>query len=220
MQRRTVRRPHAAAACRRTASGRSHRDASPATTRYREAMLRYRPGVALIVVDVQNDFADPGQPQRGGRRGRHPGPSTSRSISARQRRALVFATQDWHPEPRRISPRTAASTLITASRTRGAPSSGPRAARRRDVVRGDQRRGRGARPSRCAMRRPTGRSPPSSALLKAAGDEVAVTASRPTIACGRPRWTPQPRLPHVPADRRRRRRQPSSRATAMRRSPR
>ena len=33
--------------------------AKPAATRYRGSMLRYRPGVALIVVDVQNDFADP-----------------------------------------------------------------------------------------------------------------------------------------------------------------
>ena len=61
-------------------------------------MLRYRPGVALIVVDVQNDFADPG----GGLSvagGADVIPVINREISlARANGALVVCTQDWHPE--------------------------------------------------------------------------------------------------------------------------
>ena len=61
-------------------------------------MLRYRPGVALIVVDVQNDFADPnGSLSVAG--GVDVIPAINEQIElARNNGALVFATQDWHPE--------------------------------------------------------------------------------------------------------------------------
>jgi nicotinamidase/pyrazinamidase len=61
-------------------------------------MLRYRPGVALIVVDVQNDFADPagGLSVAGGEAVI---PIINREASlARSNGALVVYTQDWHPE--------------------------------------------------------------------------------------------------------------------------
>jgi nicotinamidase/pyrazinamidase len=61
-------------------------------------MLRYRPGVALIVVDVQNDFADPkGSLSVAG--GIDVIPAINEQVNlARSNGALVFATQDWHPE--------------------------------------------------------------------------------------------------------------------------
>jgi nicotinamidase/pyrazinamidase len=60
-------------------------------------MLRYRPGVALIVVDVQNDFADPkGSLSVAG--GAEVIPTINEQINlARNNGALVVATQDWHP---------------------------------------------------------------------------------------------------------------------------
>ena len=60
-------------------------------------MQRYRPGTALIVVDVQNDFADPagGLSVAGGE---SVIPAIDREIAmARTNGALVVATQDWHP---------------------------------------------------------------------------------------------------------------------------
>jgi nicotinamidase/pyrazinamidase len=61
-------------------------------------MQRYQPGTALIVVDVQNDFADPA----GGlyvARGHRIIPTVNREIEmARNNGAIVVATQDWHPE--------------------------------------------------------------------------------------------------------------------------
>ncbi|HEX5828970.1 MAG TPA: isochorismatase family protein [Candidatus Limnocylindrales bacterium] len=61
-------------------------------------MLRYRPGVALIVVDVQNDFADP----QGGLSvagGEAVIPVVNGQIRlARSNGAFVVCTQDWHPE--------------------------------------------------------------------------------------------------------------------------
>lgn len=61
-------------------------------------MTHYGPDVALVVVDVQNDFADPagGLSVAGGDRiiG-----AVNREIGrARDAGALVVATQDWHPE--------------------------------------------------------------------------------------------------------------------------
>src|SRR3954453_22789757 len=60
-------------------------------------MQRYRPGTALIVVDVQNDFADPA----GGlsvARGDQIIPAIDREIEmATAAGAIVVATQDWHP---------------------------------------------------------------------------------------------------------------------------
>jgi nicotinamidase/pyrazinamidase len=60
--------------------------------------VRYGPLVALIVVDVQNDFADPagGLAVPGGDRIIE---AVNREIrQAGAERALVVATQDWHPE--------------------------------------------------------------------------------------------------------------------------
>jgi nicotinamidase/pyrazinamidase len=61
-------------------------------------VLRYRPGVALIVVDVQNDFADPagGLSVRGGA---DIVPAINGEVAlAGANGALVVYTQDWHPE--------------------------------------------------------------------------------------------------------------------------
>src|SRR5947209_8017381 len=60
-------------------------------------MLRYRPRVALIVVDVQNDFADPtGSLSVAG--GADVIPVINAEIAlARTNGALVVCTQDWHP---------------------------------------------------------------------------------------------------------------------------
>ena len=60
-------------------------------------MMRYRPGTALVVVDVQNDFAD----AAGGLSvvgGDLIVPTINREIAmAINAGALVVATQDWHP---------------------------------------------------------------------------------------------------------------------------
>jgi nicotinamidase/pyrazinamidase len=60
--------------------------------------MHYDPSTALVVVDVQNDFADPA----GGLRvdgGDAIVPMLNAQIeSARRAGALVVATQDWHPE--------------------------------------------------------------------------------------------------------------------------
>ena len=61
-------------------------------------MLTYRPGVALIVVDVQNDFADPGG-SLSVRGATAIIPEINRQVAlARQAGSLVVLTQDWHPE--------------------------------------------------------------------------------------------------------------------------
>jgi nicotinamidase/pyrazinamidase len=61
-------------------------------------MLRYHPGVALIVVDVQNDFADP-LGSLSVRGGVDVIPVVNREASlAHAGGALVACTQDWHPE--------------------------------------------------------------------------------------------------------------------------
>jgi nicotinamidase/pyrazinamidase len=58
---------------------------------------RYRPGTALLVVDVQNDFADPsGSLSVAG--GDRIVPAVNREIEmATANGAIVIATQDWHP---------------------------------------------------------------------------------------------------------------------------
>ncbi|MEI7744653.1 MAG: isochorismatase family protein [Chloroflexota bacterium] len=60
-------------------------------------MMRYGPGVALLVVDVQNDFADPkgslSVPGAGGILAVINGEVTT----ARAKRAFVVCSQDWHP---------------------------------------------------------------------------------------------------------------------------
>lgn len=60
-------------------------------------MQRYGPGTALIVVDLQNDFADPaGSLSVAG--GADIVPTVDREISmAANAGATVVATQDWHP---------------------------------------------------------------------------------------------------------------------------
>ena len=60
-------------------------------------MQRYGPSSALIVVDVQNDFADPaGSLAVAG--GAAIIPTINREIeAAREGGAIVVATQDWHP---------------------------------------------------------------------------------------------------------------------------
>lgn len=61
-------------------------------------MLRYRHGVALLVVDVQNDFADPAG-SLSVRGAADVIPVINREISlAAGNGALVVCTQDWHPE--------------------------------------------------------------------------------------------------------------------------
>jgi nicotinamidase/pyrazinamidase len=61
-------------------------------------MQRYHPGTALVVVDVQNDFADPagGLSVAGGDR---IVPVVNREIAMAQGAGATIAlTQDWHPE--------------------------------------------------------------------------------------------------------------------------
>jgi nicotinamidase/pyrazinamidase len=62
------------------------------------ADVRFDPATALVVVDVQNDFADPG----GGlyvRNGEQVVPLVSEAVGAAQNAgSAVVYTQDWHPE--------------------------------------------------------------------------------------------------------------------------
>lgn len=62
------------------------------------AFMRYEPATALLVVDVQNDFADP----RGSlsvRGGEAVVEAANREIAAAlAAHAMVVYTQDWHPE--------------------------------------------------------------------------------------------------------------------------
>ena len=61
-------------------------------------MQRYQPTTALVVVDVQNDFADPAG-SLSVRGGDAVVPVINREIEmATAAGALVVATQDWHPE--------------------------------------------------------------------------------------------------------------------------
>ncbi|MBI3749739.1 MAG: isochorismatase family protein [Chloroflexi bacterium] len=61
-------------------------------------MQRYDPRTALIVVDVQNDFADPGGGLSVAGGDRIIGAVNREIGRAREAGALVVATQDWHPE--------------------------------------------------------------------------------------------------------------------------
>jgi nicotinamidase/pyrazinamidase len=58
---------------------------------------RYGPGSALIVVDVQNDFADPAGGLRVAGGDAIIGTIDREIANARAHGALVIATQDWHP---------------------------------------------------------------------------------------------------------------------------
>jgi len=72
--------------------------AAPEPLRYPPSMQRYSPGTALVVVDVQNDFADPGG-SLAVASGSAIVATVNREIAmARNNGALVVATQDWHPE--------------------------------------------------------------------------------------------------------------------------
>ena len=118
---------------------------------------------ALLVVDVQNDFADPAGGlyvgrRRGGRRPRQRSRSPRRRTPARPSSTPRTGT----PSRRRTSRRTAASGRCTASAAPGAPSCYPNLIVHGPVVRkGTVRRGRllrllGARPRhRCGERRPS-----------------------------------------------------------------
>jgi nicotinamidase/pyrazinamidase len=60
-------------------------------------MLRYGPGVALLVVDMQNDFADPrGSLHVAGAEAIVPVVNEQIAL-ARSSRALTVFSQDWHP---------------------------------------------------------------------------------------------------------------------------
>ena len=61
-------------------------------------MPRYGPGVALIVVDLQNDFADPDGELAVAGGDRIIGAVNREIRQARADGAIVVATQDWHPE--------------------------------------------------------------------------------------------------------------------------
>jgi nicotinamidase/pyrazinamidase len=60
-------------------------------------MLRYRPGVALVIVDVQNDFADPRGSLAVSGAGDVIPVINGEAALARSNGALVVLTQDWHP---------------------------------------------------------------------------------------------------------------------------
>ena len=61
-------------------------------------MADYDAATALIVVDVQNDFADPAGSLSVGRAGRILPRINDEVAAAREAGATVVYTQDWHPE--------------------------------------------------------------------------------------------------------------------------
>lgn len=61
-------------------------------------MRSYHPGVALLVVDVQNDFADPSGSLTVPGAGAVIEVINREAAVARAQGALVVCTQDWHPE--------------------------------------------------------------------------------------------------------------------------
>jgi nicotinamidase/pyrazinamidase len=63
-----------------------------------EEMARYADGVALIVVDVQNDFADPAGSLYVGGGDEVVAEVNAEVERAREAGAFVVYTQDWHPE--------------------------------------------------------------------------------------------------------------------------
>lgn len=62
------------------------------------SMASYDPSTALIVVDVQNDFADPGGSLYVKEGEKVIAPINAEIRSAQDAGALVVYTQDWHPE--------------------------------------------------------------------------------------------------------------------------
>ena len=61
-------------------------------------MEQYGPGTALIVVDVQNDFADPDGSLSVPGAGAAVAAANREIAAAREGGALIVATQDWHPD--------------------------------------------------------------------------------------------------------------------------
>ncbi len=61
-------------------------------------MARYGPGTALIVVDVQNDFADPDGSLHVPGGAAIVAPINREIALAHRHDSIVVATQDWHPE--------------------------------------------------------------------------------------------------------------------------
>ena len=129
-------------------------------------MQRYGPTTALLVVDVQNDFADPAG-SLSVRGGEAIVPRVDREIGWPSRHgALVVATQDWHPETHpafRGGRRHLAGPLRGRHVGRSAPSGADTPRRRAASPQGRQRRGRlfgvhdarpavAARPSRPSSR--------------------------------------------------------------------
>jgi nicotinamidase/pyrazinamidase len=83
-------------------------------------VVDYDQSTALVVVDVQNDFADPKGSLYVGE-GERVVPLVNREIQqALAVGALVVYTQDWHPARRRTSNRAVASGPSVASNTWGA----------------------------------------------------------------------------------------------------
>ena len=182
---------------------------------------RYDGRTALIVVDVQNDFADPAGSLyvRGGEAVVE---AANREIAAATAAgALVVYTQDWHPEVTPTSPRTAASGRCTAWSGPGAPQLHPRLARGR-APRGVKVGSAGRTATRGS---PCGESTPARRLSTRAGGPAARPGRR---AGGRGRTGdrllrqgdgPRRRSPGLRHDRDRRRRRLRSiwsRATASR----
>ena len=151
-------------------------------------MQRYGPGTALIVVDVQNDFADPaGSLSVAG--GDEIVPTINREIAmargngGARRRARRTGTRP----ARRTSPRTAASGRSTAWRTRGAPQLHPALALPGGGAsgpQGRQRRGRllGLHDARPDQRRDD-RRPSSRPSCARAGVEQVVVVGLATDYC-------------------------------------
>ena len=147
-------------------------------------MARYHPDAALIVVDLQNDFADPSGSLsvKGAERVI---PAINReAAAAREGGALVVLTRTAPGAARRISPRTAGRGRSIACRHWGAelhPDAGdPRRARR---AQGQQRRGRLLRVhDRDA---PTGEQVPTmlAPLLQSAGVTDVVVTGLATDYC-------------------------------------
>jgi nicotinamidase/pyrazinamidase len=61
-------------------------------------MTRYDAATALLVVDVQNDFADPNGSLYVGGGEDVPAAANTEIVRAREAGALVVYSQDWHPE--------------------------------------------------------------------------------------------------------------------------
>ena len=140
---------------------------------------------ALIVVDVQNDFADPtGGLVRAAAATTSCRSSTRRSTAARRGGALVVYTQDWHPESTPHFAKDGGIWPVHCVADTGEPSSTPTSSRGGRSV----RKGTAARTatpaSRCGTRRPARRSRRSSRRSSASrGVERVVVGGLATDYC-------------------------------------